>query len=243
MKKEYGYILIAYIIMQLSGLIGYPLVYKLGVSQGMDPATMQELTPGYWLVSSFTLTLLVIWLIMRRSTFRNKIEQEAPLPLIPSVFWAIAGVFLALFSQRIAIAIESMLGIEMGSENTENIMNIIETVPITMIVASIIGPILEEIVFRKIIFGSLYGKFSFAVSALISSAIFAIAHMELEHILLYSAMGFTFAYLYVKTKRLIVPIIAHVSMNTLVVIVQYVYGDEMQRMIDEAERIQNFIMF
>ncbi len=51
--------------------------------------------------------------------------------------------------------------------------------------------------------------------------------MELAHLLLYSAMGFTFAFLYVKTKRILVPIFAHVSMNTAVALVQ-IYQQEIE---------------
>jgi membrane protease YdiL (CAAX protease family) len=109
------------------------------------------------------------------------------------------------------------------------------------LVSSIIGPILEEIVFRKIIFGSLYRRMNFFLSALISSVIFSLAHQEPEHTLLYSAMGFTFAYLYVKTKRIIVPILAHVSMNTLVVVIQTVLKEDIDRFIEQSEKIQNFI--
>jgi membrane protease YdiL (CAAX protease family) len=65
--------------------------------------------------------------------------------------------------------------------------------------------------------------------------------MEPHHILLYSAMGFTFAFLYVKTKHILVPIFAHVAMNTLVVVVQSVYRDEITELMRKAEAIQNFI--
>jgi membrane protease YdiL (CAAX protease family) len=129
----------------------------------------------------------------------------------------------------------------MGSENTQQILNIIESFPLAILVSSVIGPILEEIVFRKIIFGTLHKRFNFFLSALISSVIFALAHMEPHHILLYSAMGFTFAFLYVKTKHILVPIFAHVAMNTLVVVVQSVYRDEITELMRKAETIQNFI--
>ncbi|KAB7704477.1 CPBP family intramembrane metalloprotease [Bacillus aerolatus] len=240
MKKEYGYILIVYILMQLSGLAAYPLLFKAGLSFGADPQTLRNLLPGYWLVFSFTLTLLIVLLILRKEKRNSRLERTAPLPAGQSVFWAVAGVFLALLGQRIAIAIEMALGIDMGSENTETIIQIIELVPAMMIATAVFGPVLEEIVFRKIIFGSLYEKFPFWVSALISSSIFSIVHMEPEHFLLYSTMGFTFAFLYVKTKRLLVPIFAHVAMNSLVVIVQYFYADELERMMKEAEQMQSF---
>jgi uncharacterized protein len=54
-------------------------------------------------------------------------------------------------------------------------------------------------------------------------------------------MGFTFAFLYVKTKHILVPIFAHVAMNTLVVVMQSVYRDDIEKIIREAEGIQNFI--
>ena len=121
----------------------------------------------------------------------------------------------------------------MRSENTEEIVGLIKTAPLVMLVTSIIAPILEEIVFRKILFGSIYRRTNFIIAALISTLIFAFAHGEPEHLILYSSMGFTFAYLYVKTNRILVPIFAHVSMNTIVVILQLNQ--------DFVQQIQSFI--
>ena len=128
--------------------------------------------------------------------------------------------FPCLFAQSVAATIELALGIELGSENTQQIVGLIQLSPLVIIITSIIGPILEEIVFRKILFGTLYKRLNFFLSGLISSLIFSIAHGEPEHLILYGAMGFTFAFLYVKTKRILVPISAHVAMNTIVVLLQ-----------------------
>ena len=155
----------------------------------------------------------------------SRSQNQASIPV--SIFWSIFGIFLALFAQSIAVMIEQQLGIKPESDNTQEILFVIQQVPLMIIVSSIIGPILEEIIFRKIIFGSLYKRFNFVISALISSVIFGLAHMELVHLLLYSAMGFTFAFLYVQTKRILVPIVAHVSMNTFVAIIQ-IYQQEIE---------------
>ncbi|WP_174735132.1 CPBP family intramembrane glutamic endopeptidase [Mesobacillus harenae] len=240
MKKEYWYILIAYIVMQVSSLVGIPLVMYIGTIFGNTAEEMQALAIPIWLVSSFTITLLVV-LFFLRGDMKADLAPRDTASVSKSIVWAVAGIFLALMAQSIAANIEASLGIEMGSENTQEIIRIIDTFPIVILVSSIIGPILEEIVFRKIIFGSLYKRFNFFLAALFSSIIFAIAHFEPEHILLYSAMGFTFAFLYVKTKRIIVPIFAHVAMNTLVVLVQSVFREDLERLIEEAERIQGFI--
>ncbi len=240
MKKEYWFIIIAYIVMQLSSLVGIPLVAFIGTAMGRSLDEMETLSIPFWLVISFSLTLVIVLLLLRKER-RAEADLRGAASPVNSAAWAIAGVFLALFAQSLAASIENMLGIEMGSENTQEIIKLIESFPIVILVSSIVGPILEEIVFRKIIFGSLHKKMNFFFAALISSVIFALAHMEPEHVILYSAMGFTFAFLYVKTKRIIVPIIAHVTMNTMVVLIQSVFREDIERMIREAEKIQSFI--
>ncbi|MFP5116183.1 lysostaphin resistance A-like protein [Bacillaceae bacterium C204] len=235
MKREYWIILIVYIAMQFSSLVGIPL-FLFGFKYfGIN----QSLAVPLWLLASFTIALVIIILMLRKEMNNRSFRKGGSIG--NNVIWAIAGIFLALFAQYVAAIIENLLGVEMGSENTKDILTIIETFPLAIIVTSIIGPILEEIVFRKIIFGSLHNRYNFFISALISSVIFAAAHMEFQHILLYSAMGFTFAFLYVKTKSIFVPIFAHVSMNTLVVLVQSVYKDDIERLQRQAEAIQNFI--
>jgi membrane protease YdiL (CAAX protease family) len=221
--------------MQFSSLVGIPL-FLFGFKYfGIN----QSLAVPLWLLASFTIALVIIILMLRKEMNNRSFRKGGSIG--NNVIWAIAGIFLALFAQYVAAIIENLLGVEMGSENTKDILTIIETFPLAIIVTSIIGPILEEIVFRKIIFGSLHNRYNFFISALISSVIFAAAHMEFQHILLYSAMGFTFAFLYVKTKSIFVPIFAHVSMNTLVVLVQSVYKDDIERLQRQAEAIQNFI--
>jgi membrane protease YdiL (CAAX protease family) len=200
----------------------------------------QALVVPYWLIFSFSLALIIVLFLLRKEMTKPSLNHRGS-SFTQSVVWAIFGIFLALFAQSVAANIERLIGVEMGSENTEQIIKIIESFPLAILVSSVIGPILEEIVFRKIIFGSLHKRFNFFLSALISSVIFALAHMEPQHLILYSAMGFTFAFLYVKTKHIMVPIFAHVAMNTLVVIIQSVYKDEIEKLIQDAETIQNFI--
>lgn len=240
MKKEYGFILIAYIAMQLSNFIGIPAVTFGGVFLGYSLEEMVVYSVVIWIVFSFTATLIIVLFLLRTEMKKTELDRSASSVEL-STLWAIGGIFLALFAQGLAANIESRLGIEMGSKNTQQLLQLIEAFPIVVLVSSVIGPILEEIVFRKIIFGTLHKRFNFFLSALISSVIFALAHLEPEHVLLYSAMGFTFAFLYVKTKRIIVPIFAHVAMNTFVVLVQSVFKEDIERWMREAEKVQSFI--
>lgn len=155
------------------------------------------------------------------------------------ILWSILGIFMALFAQGIAVTIEmELFGIDPGSENTQQIMDITRAAPLFMIIPAIIAPILEELIFRKIIFGSLYKRMNFFFAGLLSALIFGFIHGEPQHILIYASMGFVFAFLYVKTKRILVPIIVHAGMNTLVVLAQYSLSpEEIQRQLDQLQMI------
>lgn len=239
MKKYYWSILITYIAMQFSSILGIPIMLVFLSNMNFSAERIEVLAAGYWIVISFILASIITLFLLRHEKNNRSLSDQASVGA--SIGWAIGGVFLALFSQSIAGNVERLIGIPTGSENTQNILGLIEAVPLVIVVSSVLGPFLEEIVFRKIIFGTLHKRLNFFLSALISSLIFAVAHMEFVHILLYTAMGFTFAYLYVKTKRILVPIFAHITMNTLVVIVQSLYKDDILKHMEELNKVQSFI--
>ncbi|MED3662574.1 CPBP family intramembrane glutamic endopeptidase [Ureibacillus sp. FSL K6-8385] len=143
------------------------------------------------------------------------------MPVLPAIGWGLAGFFMIYLGQIIGVQIESSLGIKPGSENTEAIINVTKTAPIMILASVIFGPILEELVFRRVIFGSIMeAQNNFWVAAFVSSIFFAIIHLDFSHIILYTITGFIFAFLYNKTKRLITPIISHMLLNGFVTYMQ-----------------------
>lgn len=220
-KKEYIYILATYVLMLFSNIIGYPLVYRIGVKVFHEPAaSMKTLTPPLWTVISFLVGLAIVLHFLRKALQKEKSRVEA-MPAGASAVWAVFGVFLTFFAQAAGVTVESLFGVSQTSDNTKQILTLIERFPLVILISSIAGPIMEEIVFRKIIFGSLRKRFSFIISGVISSVIFGLAHTEPSHLFLYSLLGLTLAFLYEKTKRITVPMFAHVTMNTIVVVLQF----------------------
>lgn len=233
MKKHYWFILLTYMLMQLSGAVGISILTYFDI--GSTPIDRF----AYWTIFSFALALIIILFLLRKERRDERDLGGEPSSIAVSIGWAIGGFFLAIFAQGLAANIEVYLfDVEAGSENTQMIVEIIEASPFVILATSIFGPILEEIIFRKIIFGSIYKKTNFLIAGLISSLLFSLLHGEPEHLLLYAAMGFTFAFLYVKTKRIIVPIFAHVAMNTMVIIVQVVFSDDIEKMLELLEKTQ-----
>ena len=117
-------------------------------------------------------------------------------------------IYLSLLS--ILLAISFNLIINIGNKNIEKqaILIIIST--------SIIGPLLEELVFRGIFFSTLKKSFSLKNSMLISVIIFTLFHGISQNILYVFMMGYLFVYCYHQSKNVLVPIIMHISSNLAV---------------------------
>ncbi|WP_042141883.1 CPBP family intramembrane glutamic endopeptidase [Paucisalibacillus sp. EB02] len=213
MPKRYWWVILTYIIMQLSGAL-FILIFKPIIPEYILEASI------YYSIFSFTIGLIIVLILMKPDM--KMAQTRSSLFTVDIVLWSILGVIMAYVAQAVAVTIETnIFGMEPGSENTQGIMNITRTIPLFAIIPAIIAPILEEVIFRKIIFGSLYKRTNFFVAALLSAFIFGIIHEGLEHILIYASMGFVFAFLYVKTKKILVPIIVHMALNSISVIVQF----------------------
>ena len=102
-----------------------------------------------------------------------------------AILWGVLGFFLAMGGQMLAASIESMFGITPGSDNTAMLTNIAKASPIVIISMVVFAPFLEEIVFRRVIFGGVYMKTNFWIATLVSALVFAAVHNEFEHLLIY----------------------------------------------------------
>ncbi|WP_425270896.1 CPBP family intramembrane glutamic endopeptidase [Paenibacillus ferrarius] len=91
-------------------------------------------------------------------------------------------------------------------------------IPIIPVSAVLFAPILEELIFRKIIFGTLDKRCNFWIGSIISSMLFAAAHLSIQLFLGYFAVGMVFCWFYKKSNSLIVTVLAHTYINFLVII-------------------------
>ena len=115
------------------------------------------------------------------------------------------------------------------SKNTSNVVEVLKLKPYFILYVAVLGPIMEELFFRKAVFGYFYDAMigskkwiRFTIPALITGIIFALPHDGFSPIMIvYIGMSLVFSYLYLHTKRIITPIVAHILMNSLVVLVQF----------------------
>ncbi|MFD1021106.1 CPBP family intramembrane glutamic endopeptidase [Thalassobacillus hwangdonensis] len=235
MPKNYWYIILVYVaVAQLSSAIAVPVLMVLGVEKNTAIT--------YWSVTAFLIATIII-LFMLRKDMSQALETRSRSSIGEIALWSFLGIFIAFFAQMIAGMIETfLLGIKPGSENTQDLMERARMSPIFISIMVLFAPILEEIIFRKIIFGQIYKRTNFFIAVIVSAIAFAAFHIDFTHMIVYTAMGITFAFLYVKTKSIVTPIIAHMAMNAIVVLVQYNLTEEdIERMQQQYENLQTII--
>lgn len=223
-QKTAFYVLITYIICQLSVLllIFIPGLkdYLLQLFSGISEQDKLIKLSAWWSTISFAVAFIVSFILISRNKQFWEVFKGEKASIGASIGWGIIGFFLVFLGQTIGAYIELALGIDMGSENTEAIMGVTKVAPIMILATVFLGPILEELVFRRVIFGSIIQNYNFWIASIISAIVFAAIHMDFTHILLYTICGMIFAFLYHKTKRLLTPIIAHILLNGFVTFIQ-----------------------
>lgn len=231
-KKTALYVLLIYMACQLSSfvLLVFPSLKEYLFSL-IDAPTREEqalVLSGYWTTGAFALATLLILLVISRDKGFWDIFKGPKREVTEIIGWGILGFFMIYVGQILAVQIEMYLfGIEPGSDNTAQLSEMMKSAPVMIISAAIFAPILEEIIFRRVIFGSLIQKYNFWISAIISGVVFAAIHLEFEHLLLYTVCGLIFAFLYYKTKSIWTSIIAHMLLNSSVSLIQWYYEDIM----------------
>lgn len=221
LSKRYLWVLVVYIINYFSGIVGIPIVRTLLVKfTSLSASETVNNSIVIWNIVANVLTLLVIWLLLRKEPARDRVLRGEKTTLPQSIIWAFAGVVLLFIGQSFASIITQLfVDTSSGSENTQILTGLTKQAPILIVFITLIAPIIEEIVFRRVLFGGLSNWVNIHVSAVISSLLFALGHSDLPFLLVYFLVGLILCFLYTKTKRIAVPIFAHMMMNAIVLII------------------------
>lgn len=83
---------------------------------------------------------------------------------------------------------------------------------LTLIYVSIVAPIIEELIFRKLLLDKLR-RFGDVPAILISGITFGLFHMNLSQMFYAAVLGFIFAYVTLRTNRIRYAIILHMMIN------------------------------
>ncbi len=82
-----------------------------------------------------------------------------------------------------------------------------------LIIVVVLAPIVEEILYRRIIFTKLKESFPLGVALIITSTLFSIMHLDFNGLIQYFIIGFLLTYTYYITNSLVLNIIYHSLLN------------------------------
>jgi len=181
-----------------------------------DDATAYAITlvPSMILVEVFLLAS-AIWFGPRK--YRLSLATLGLRPSLHASWWLpvmLAITSLALvYGYDAAISLASVDPASTPDEVFENVGPFI----VVAVGAVLMAPWIEEIFFRGFLFGGLRERWGWVLAAVVSSFLFATAHLDPYGMPVYFGIGFLFAWAYEHTGSIRSPVIAHVIVNACTV--------------------------
>ncbi len=162
-------------------------------------------------------TLVLIW-TAHQFPYSNKLEKRKS-KYWWKISWGLGGVVLVLAVQRLLLLIETnILHQPAISENTGQLFAVVAKYSYYVIVIVLTQPIIEELIYRKLLFGNFTYWFRPWQTALLSSLLFALGHGD-GHFLTYTGIGLVLCLVYEKTGKIQESMLTHVLMNAIILII------------------------
>ena len=173
--------------------------------QGMDMNTAVNATLGPALLISDLLVILIL-LLMKYCGFKELFKRVPADVLLISIVFALCGMF----------AVEMLSStVDIPNKLEEQFKALAGTVS-GFLGICIIGPIMEEMIMRRVILKEMAkATKSMWWGIIISSALFSIIHINPIQVVFAMPAGIILGWLYCKTGSLLVPICIHIINNTI----------------------------
>lgn len=213
----------------LNYLVGYTFLYPL--LAGMLSVTVYELSGmdiRSWLsglIYLFVLisSLMLAWPLIQRD--RRKFLAR-PRAIVQD---SAKRYVVMYFSMLVLNVLIILLSGQTSSQNQETIVSELIRSPLQIVlVTCVFAPIVEELVFRGVLFTSLRQRAGYRIAALVSGLLFGLLHvysslfagnwMDLCFLVVYGAMGAQLCLAYEHNETLFSPILMHAFNNLISVI-------------------------
>lgn len=184
------------------------------------------------MISMYVVAFPVLWLMMRR--IKKHPPAKAPLTFkrgfvlfLISMFMMLAGAWIG---NLFAYLIETLTGTEIANTTIDTI-EALDALP-TVILSVLIGPLMEEIMFRKILIDRLriFGEKKIMV---LSAVMFGLFHANLYQLFYAFGLGLVLAYIYMRTGRLRYTYLFHALINLVFGAIPLLFVQPLQAQVEE----------
>ncbi len=171
---------------------------------------------GMWLLSSVPMYLFgfpLFFLILR--PIPGEAPKSEPFKRRHLFLYFFISYFLMYVGNAAGSLVNAFTGL-FGLSSSSDAIEMIQSsslLPIFLI-AGVVGPIIEELMFRKLILDRLY-PYGEKLSILVSALLFALFHANLTQFIYAFLLGAVFGYLYCRTGKILYPILLHMAINLM----------------------------
>lgn len=208
--------------------VGYQLLYPVLLVLIAQMLFPQQLVNGYlpaWYQFLFYLLFLVGMIYMCKDFLQNEWHHFKTSINIKKWLKQLLFYFFIIYISNVVLSvILSFLTTQDTSANQDALQTMLEHTPfLTISVALVFAPIVEELVFRGVIFNFFKNK-GFFIAALVSSLLFGFIHImpnsisDIPFVVVYATMGWVIAYSYHKTGNIYTSMTLH-FMNNFIALV------------------------
>ncbi len=165
-------------------------------------------------ICNYILPFPILIFLMKKLDSEN-IEKESLNTKTFLLYFCISYT-LMIIGNVLGLAITFAIGEAIQSDIANPIQTLINSTDIllNLIIISIIGPIFEEILFRKLLIDRTI-KYGARISIILSATLFGLMHGNLNQFFYAFLLGGFFAYVYIKTGNIIYTIVLHISLNLI----------------------------
>ena len=212
------------------GLVGIPIAAYLGLSfvigilmvfllMDMDGGLSQAMNLSLWLLNGQTVIIFFLckYLIRCNKVIKLKwrpVQGTGGKTLIAVLVYSLA---MIAFEYGLSDIISDFVDTE---EANQMIIEYFQfgNIALAVILVVVVTPLAEEMLFRGTLFGGLRERYGFLTAAIISSAVFAVMHLNPWSIVCTFIIGMFYALLFEKTGSLVYSMIGH-GINNLIAVI------------------------
>lgn len=216
MKKAIQLVLIYMLVQVLGALIAGPLclAYSYVAYGSIEGAESLTLAPA--MLFGF---LIMGWYLWKQGYLTGDRQLYSPVSASVLLWSVLAGASVVFLSDVLTSKLDFL------PDWLENTFDALQAGWLGIVCVALLGPVLEELLFRGAVTKVLLRRYSPAVAIVVSGLLFGIFHLNPAQIVGASLAGFLFAWIYWRTGSLVPCILIHVLNNSLSVFLSLRYPE------------------
>ena len=218
MKTSVKLILIYFLMQVLGAMIAAPvgMVYSYIVYNRLAVDAVQPEIMSLAMLFGFLFMGYYLWC---KGYLKNDGQLYSPVSVSCLALSLAAGVSVIILSDFV------MSGLRFLPDWLHGTFSVLQSSVLGLLCITLLGPVMEELLFRGAVTKVLLGTFRPSTAILLSGLMFGIFHINPAQVVAASLSGIFLAWLYYRTRSLIPGILIHVLNNTLSVYLDKTYPD------------------